>query len=82
MDIWKERQIFGRNFSEVSGEKLPRQPNTLFFDHLLEKNRYPELIFEKKNIILVTAEEHERKTKGYPSPRHVELIEKAKEELL
>lgn len=82
MDIWKERQIMGRNYSEVSGEILPKQPSSLFFDHLLEKNRYPHLIFEKKNIIIITAREHELKTKGFPLTRHKELIEKAKEEFL
>jgi len=82
MDIWKERQVLGRNYSEVSGEILPRQPSSLFFDHLLEKNTHPHLIYEKNNIILVTAEEHERKTKGFPDTRHKEMIELAKKRFL
>ncbi len=82
MEIWKERQVSGRNYSDISGSLLPREPSSLFFDHLLEKAQYPDLIFEKRNIVLVTAEEHEIKTLGFPKPRHKELVELAKKELL
>jgi len=82
MEIWLERQVRGRNYSEVSGTLLPKEPSSLMFEHLLEKNQYPELIFERNNIILVTQEEQELRSKGFPKPKHKELIEKAKKELL
>lgn len=82
MEIWEERKIKGRNYSAVSLEMLPREPNSLFFEHLLEKNLYPELVYEKKNIILVTAEEQELRSNGHPKSRHKELIERAKRDLL
>jgi hypothetical protein len=49
------------------------------FDHLLEKSKHPELKYEKENIILVTFEEHEKKTNGFPDEKHKELIEVAKQ---
>lgn len=82
MEIWLERQVRGRNYSEVSGELLPKEPSSLNFEHLLEKNQYPDLIFERSNIILVTAEEQELRSKGHPKPKHKELINKAKIDLL
>lgn len=82
LEIWKERQILGRNYSAVSLEMLPKEINAVFFDHLLEKNMYPEFIMDKRNIILVTAEEQELRTNAHPKKRHKELIEKAKKELL
>jgi len=82
LEIWKERQILGRNYSAVSMEMLPQEINAVFFDHLLEKNMYPQFIYEKRNIILVTAEEQELRTNAHPKKRHRELIEKAKNELL
>ena len=82
IEIWKERQIKGRNYSAVSMEVLPRTISSIYFEHLLEKNLYPEFIYDKRNIILVTAEEQELRTNGHPKKRHKELIEKAKRELL
>lgn len=74
MEIWKERP----HKSEVSGSVLWSEPKSWMFDHLLEKSKYPELKYDKRNIVLVTFEEHERKTNGFPDERHRELIEKAK----
>jgi 5-methylcytosine-specific restriction endonuclease McrA len=74
MEIWKERP----HKSQVSGAVLWSEPKTWMFDHLLEKSKHPELKYEKENIILVTFEEHERKTNGFPDEKHKELIERAK----
>lgn len=83
LEIWEERKSpGGRNYSEVSGKLLGKEPNTLYFDHLLEKNMYKEFELDKRNIILVTQEEQCNRTNGFPSPKHKELIEKAKKELL
>ena len=54
MEIWKERI----HESEVSGEYLGKEALSTFFHHILPKNKYPELAYEKSNIILLTLEEH------------------------
>jgi len=79
MEIWSERP----HRSVISGDYLGEEPLTLFFEHLLEKGdeRYKHLKYDKRNIILVTGEEHQKKTNGHPLPKHKELIEQAKKEL-
>lgn len=74
-EIWKERP----HISELSGKKLGSTIKSYYFDHLLEKSKYPEVSFEKWNIILVTAKEHELKNNGFPLPEHKEWIEEAKD---
>lgn len=78
LEIWNERP----HQSELSRIHLGNEPLSYMFDHLLEKSKYPELAYDKRNIILVTLQEHDAKTRGFPSKRHAELIEKAKKELL
>jgi len=75
LEIWKERP----HISEVSRLPLGNQPNSCFFDHLLEKSKYPTLKYEKWNIALVTVNEHSAKTNGFPKREHQQLINKAKE---
>lgn len=54
MDIWNER----KHESEVSGTYLGKEPLSTFFHHILPKSKYPELAYEKSNIILLTLDEH------------------------
>lgn len=54
MSIWKER----KNISEVSGEKLFSPPSSAYFHHIIAKSKYPELKFEKDNIIILSLDEH------------------------
>lgn len=44
--------------SEVSGTYLGEEPLSVFFHHILPKNKYPEAAFDEENIILLTFEEH------------------------
>lgn len=74
IEIWNERP----HYSEVSGEFLGHELLSWKLDHLLPKAEYPQLRLEKKNIALVTFEEHETKTNGRPLPKHQELIDNAK----
>jgi hypothetical protein len=74
LEIWNERP----HKSEISGEVLGNQPNSCFFDHLLEKSKYPDIKYEKWNIVLVTIDEHSAKTNGFPKKEHQQLINKAK----
>lgn len=54
MDVWNER----KHYSEVSGEYLGKEPLSTFFHHILPKSKYPEVAYNKSNIILLTLDEH------------------------
>ena len=54
LEIWKER----KHYSEVSGAPLGSEALSTFFHHILPKSKYPELAYEKSNIILLTLDEH------------------------
>jgi len=54
LEIWKER----KHYSEVSGNYLGSEALSIFFHHILPKNKYPELEYDKSNIILLTLDEH------------------------
>ena len=56
LSIWKERP----HKSEVSGKKIYGEPLTIYFHHILEKNKYPEYKYDKDNIIILTWEEHDQ----------------------
>lgn len=82
MEIWNERKHSdGRNYCEVSGEMLPREPLTIYFDHLLEKSTYPKYRWDKRNIVIVSEAVHSLKTGGKPLPKHKELIDNLKKQL-
>jgi hypothetical protein len=54
LEIWKER----KHYSEVSGNYLGSEALSTFFHHILPKSKYPELQYDKSNIILLTLDEH------------------------
>ena len=54
LEIWKER----KHYSEVSGDYLGGEALSTFFHHILPKSKYPELQYDKSNIILLTLPEH------------------------
>ena len=54
LEIWKER----KHYSEVSGEYLGKEALSTFFHHILPKSKYPEVAYDKSNIILLTLDEH------------------------
>jgi uncharacterized protein YvpB len=55
LEVWKKRQ----HYSEVSGEWLGKEPLSIYFHHILPKNKYPEAKFDEENIILLTFDEHQ-----------------------
>lgn len=59
---------------EVCGAPLGHEPRSYMFDHLLEKNKYPELEFKEDNIALVCLECHDKKTRGFINDKYQELI--------
>jgi hypothetical protein len=58
--IWKKRVIGSKHYSEVSGKRLGKEPLSIYFHHILPKKKYPLLMFDEENIILLTGEEHEK----------------------
>ena len=59
--IWTKRP----HWCECCGRWLGTEPRTYMFDHILEKETYPELKFEEENIALVCLTCHSQKSNGY-----------------
>ena len=55
LQVWNKRP----HYSEVSGDYLGREPLTIYFHHILPKEKYPKAAFDEENIILLTLEEHD-----------------------
>ena len=56
LSIWGKR----KHISEISGTRLGQQPLTVFFHHILEKEKYPQAKHDEENIILITWVEHDQ----------------------
>lgn len=69
MDIWLERP----HKSEISGRWLGREPLSVFFHHILPKEKWLEAMFDMENIILLTFDEH---TKVEQDPSFYEEVNK------
>jgi hypothetical protein len=54
LSIWKERT----HFSEISGRYLGSEAMSIYFHHILPKEKYPEATLDEENIILLTLDEH------------------------
>jgi len=76
--IWNKKS----HRCEVCGCSLGNEMKSYMFDHLLEKSIYPELRYEEANIVLICFKDHGDKSLGHPVPKHVELINIAKERFL
>lgn len=75
--IWSKRL----HICQVCSTHLGNIIKNYFFDHLLEKQTYPELRYEEENIALVCYECHGCKN-SRPRLKHTELIEAAKKRFL
>jgi hypothetical protein len=53
--IWKKKP----HVSEISGKSLGNEPLSIFFHHILPKEKYPEARLDEENIVLLTLEEHD-----------------------
>lgn len=67
---------------ESCGQYLGKENKTIFHDHLLEKNKYPQFKFELSNMYMVCLKCHDEKTRGFPTANHKKAIEDAKSRLL
>ena len=56
MNIWKKR----KHYSEVSGTYLGKEALSIYFHHILPKNKYPNASLDEENIIFLTLEEHDQ----------------------
>lgn len=74
MDIWLERP----HKSEVSGRWLGKEALSVFFHHILPKEKYPNAMFDAENIILLTFDEH---TKVEQDPSFYEEVNKRRVKL-
>jgi hypothetical protein len=54
INIWKKRE----HRSEVSGEYLGNEPLSVFFHHILPKEKHKQAALDDDNIILLTLDEH------------------------
>lgn len=54
LSIWNKKP----HRSEVSGVYLGKEPLSVFFHHILPKEKYPQACFDEENIILLTLDEH------------------------
>ena len=61
------------------GKGLYEPVRSYYFDHLIEKSKRPDLALERGNIFLCCLTCHSLKTSGFPTAKHQEAIEKAKE---
>lgn len=77
-DIWEK--LIRKNCWSC-GKYLGQEPLSIYFDHLLEKSKYPELDLRKDNIFICCEECHTLKTNGKPTEIHKKAIEEAKEKL-
>lgn len=56
MSLWKKLP----HYSMVSGKYLGSEPLSIFFHHILPKEKYPQASLDEENIIFLTLEEHEQ----------------------
>lgn len=54
LNIWNTKN----NVSEVSNIYLGNEPLSIYFHHILPKEKYPQAKFDKNNIILLSLDEH------------------------
>jgi hypothetical protein len=52
--LWLNR----KHYSEVSGKYLGSEPLSIYFHHILPKEKYPQAALDSENIIFLTGDEH------------------------
>lgn len=78
--LWKN--LPKNKYCQSCGVKIYGENKPLYWDHLLERNKYPNLQYEKDNMFFCCGDCHASKTNGWPKPKHKEAIEKAKQQFL
>lgn len=75
LHIWRKR----RHYCENCNKWLGSEPLTIFFDHSLEKSKFPDLRYEEENIMLLCLSCHGNKTNGKLTKKIEEKIEIVRE---
>lgn len=75
LSIWRKRPPY----CTVCGAWLGSEPRSYMFDHILEKEKYPELKYEEKNIDLTCLSCHDCKTRGIYTDTHIRRIKEVKQ---
>lgn len=75
MGIWLGRSHVC-NFCKC---RLGKEPKTYYFDHILEKEVYPEYRHNPKNIQLLCLNCHNNKTSGYTPEWFKDFVNKTKQ---
>lgn len=75
LQIWKKRL----HYSQVSMDYLGKEPLSVFFHHILPKEKYPQAMHDEENIVLLTLEEHDNVERDMYK---YELVNKLREKLL
>lgn len=70
--IWKKKL----HYSEISMNYLGKEPLTVFFHHILSKEKHPEAQYDEENIILLTLEEHDNAEKDMYKYEEINLRRK------
>lgn len=78
--LWSE--LPKDKFCFSCGKKIWGENKPLYWDHLLEKQKYPEYKYEKENMYFCCGDCHESKSSGYPTEKHKAAIEAAKQKFL
>jgi 5-methylcytosine-specific restriction endonuclease McrA len=79
LDIWSK--LTKKNCWSCNAY-LGEEPLSIFFDHLVEKSKHPELDLVKENIYICCVDCHTKKTMGNPTEAHKKAIKEAKLKLL
>jgi hypothetical protein len=66
LQVWNKRK---EHRCEECNQSLGREPLSYMFDHILEKQRYPQLKFEEENIQYLCLLCHDKKTRGFISEK-------------
>lgn len=75
ISIWNSR----KHYSEVSGKFLGKEILSVYFHHILPKEKYPQAEFDEENIVLLTLDEH---TNVENDVHKYDIINKKREQLL
>lgn len=78
-EVWRDNP---QRLCQSCGKKIYGANKPLYHDHLLEKSKYPQFRLDKRNLLLVCGDCHQRKSMGFPTEVHKLAIEKAKQLLL
>lgn len=61
------------------GKQIYGENKSIYWDHLLDKSKFPELMYEAWNLYFVCGDCHSQKSMGHPTRKHQAAIDQAKE---